>query len=81
METINQVLNKIKWDSNENPEEFSLGYLDRITNEIILIKYADIVRVEDVFFIIKVNSRETYIPLHRIKEILKNNVIIWQREY
>ena len=34
---ILNLLNKIKWDKNLNPEEYSIFYLDRITKSLIEI--------------------------------------------
>ena len=39
MISIKDLLNKIKWDNNEDPKDYSIFYLDRISNKLIKIKY------------------------------------------
>ena len=76
MITIKELLNKIKWDKNLNPKDYSLFYLDRITNELKEIRYKDIKDIEDNFMIL---ADDTNIPLHRIKEVRKQGKLIWRR--
>ena len=76
MITIKELLNKIKWDKNLNPKDYSLFYLDRITNELKEIRYEDIKDIEDNFMIL---ADDTNIPLHRIKEVRKQGKLIWRR--
>ncbi|MBI2658221.1 DUF504 domain-containing protein [Candidatus Woesearchaeota archaeon] len=75
---IHQLLNKIKWDKRENPEEYSILYLDRILNKLIQIPYTSIKKIEGSFMVLE-NVDETNIPLHRIKKVMKNNVVVWER--
>jgi len=76
---IHHLLNKIKWDKRENPQEYTLFYFDRILNKLISIPYNKIKRLEGSFMIID-NEEETNIPLHRIKKVTKNNVVVWERK-
>ena len=76
---IHHLLNKIKWDKRENPKEYSIFYLDRILGKLIKIPYAKIKKIEGTFMILD-NIDETNIPLHRIKKVMKNNVVVWKRK-
>ncbi|MEK6835456.1 MAG: DUF504 domain-containing protein [Nanoarchaeota archaeon] len=67
------VLNKIKWDKALNPNEYSLIYLD--FNKKVEIKFNEIKEISKNF----ISLQDKEIPLHRIKEIRKNNKIIWKR--
>ena len=78
MNIIN-ILNKIKWDKRENPDDYTIFYLDRISNQLKPLKYTDIIRVEDSFMIVIKENEETHIPLHRIKRIRKKDKIILER--
>lgn len=71
------VLNKIKWDDNENPGDYTVGYKD--FEDIKEIRYDDIKRVEDEFMIVDVDGKESNIPLHRIRVIKKKGEVVWQR--
>ncbi|MBW2968049.1 DUF504 domain-containing protein [Candidatus Woesearchaeota archaeon] len=79
MITIQELINKIKWDDREDPSEYSLSYIDRITLKLIPVKYTDILRVEEGFMVLMKKGEETHIPLHRIREVRKKEVVIWQR--
>ena len=76
---IQELINKIHWDKREKPEEYTLFYFDRILNKLISLPYTKIKRLEGSFMIID-NEEETNIPLHRIKKVTKNNVVVWERK-
>lgn len=107
MQPIQHLLNKIKWDKREDPEEYSIFYFDRILKKLIKIPYHKIKRIEGSFMILdrlsshesksggktnpekmggeKVsehfdNEEESNIPLHRIKKVEKNNIVVWERK-
>lgn len=79
MPPIQSLLNKIKWDERENPSDYSIFYLDRILNKLIKIPYTKIKRLEGSFMVLD-NEEETNIPLHRIKKVMKNNIVVWERK-
>ncbi|MEK6983676.1 MAG: DUF504 domain-containing protein [Nanoarchaeota archaeon] len=76
---INDLLNKIKWDKREKPEQYSLLYYDRILNKLIEIPYTKIKRIEGRFMILD-NEEESNVPLHRIKRATKNDIVVWERK-
>ena len=80
MQPIQDLLNKIKWDKRENPEQYSIFYYDRILKKLIKIAYNKIKRIEGSFMVLD-NEEESNIPLHRIKKVVKNSIIIWERKY
>ncbi len=79
MQPIHELLNKIKWDKRENPEEYSIFYFDRILKKLMQIPYNKIKRVEGSFMVLD-NEDESNVHLHRIKKVEKNNVIVWERK-
>ncbi|MBW2997783.1 DUF504 domain-containing protein [Candidatus Woesearchaeota archaeon] len=79
MITIEDLINKIKWDNREDPADYLLFYLDRITKKLVEIRYKDILRVEDGFIVLEREGEETNIPLHRIRKVTKKGEIVWQR--
>jgi len=78
VQPIKDLLNKIKWDKRENPEQYSIFYYDRILNKLIKIPYTKIKRLEGSFMVLD-NEEESNIPLHRIKKILKKGEVVWER--
>ena len=79
MQPIQNLLNKIKWDKRENPEEYSIFYYDRILKELIEIPYEEIKRVEGTFMVLD-NEDESKVPLHRVKKVTRDGYVVWQRE-
>ncbi len=77
MKPIKEILSKIKWDSKETPDDYEIFYLD--FKKLIPIKYTEIKRIEEGFFVIERNNEETFIPLHRIKKVLKKGEVVWER--
>jgi uncharacterized protein (UPF0248 family) len=79
MITIRDLLNKIKWDQNLKPEDYTLYYLDRISKTLKKLKYSDIIRTEGTFIIISIEGEETSIPMHRIRRVKEKNKVVWER--
>ncbi len=80
MQYILDLLNKIKWDKNENPDDYLINYFDRISKKLIEIRFKDIKKIEDNFMILEKENKDTNIPLHRIKQVKKLGKIIWKRQ-
>lgn len=78
MLTAKQMLDKIKWSNKFKPEEITLSYFDRILNKNIKINYGE-VKIEDNFIILEKENKISEIPLHRLREIRKNGIVIWKR--
>lgn len=72
---ILDLLNKIKWDAREKPEEYTVIYFDRLYKNKKEIKFKEIKNFNNLT--LELENRE--IPLHRIREIKKGNKIIWKR--
>ena len=79
MISIIDLINKIRWDKKEHPEDYTIAYEDRIKKELIEIPYTKIKKLEGTFMIIDQDDEETNIPTHRIKQVKKKGEIIWQR--
>jgi uncharacterized protein (UPF0248 family) len=78
MITIKDLINKIKWDKRENPEDYTLTFIDfRKEKEI---SYAQIKRLEGNFMVLDSNGKEVEVPLHRVRKVKKKGNIIWQRK-
>jgi len=79
MQPIHELLNKIKWDKREDPGQYSIFYFDRILRKLIKIPYDKIKRIEGSFMVLD-NEEESNIPLHRIKKVAKNDIVVWKRK-
>ena len=72
---IDDLINKIKWDERENPEEYVIVYQD--LHEEKKMPYTDIDHLEGHTMVLKTG---TEIPLHRIRKVIKQGKVIWQRD-
>ncbi len=79
MKPIIEIINKIKWDKKENPEDYTIGYEDRVSKKIVEIKFTDIKRMEGNFMVIEKNLEESNIPVHRIRVVKKKDSAVWKR--
>lgn len=75
---VKDFLNKIKWSKKENPTEYSIGYWDNVDKKVVFIKFDEIKKIDGNFLLLD-REEETYIPVHRIKEVRKNSVVVWRR--
>ena len=79
---IQQVLSRIRWDRQFGQGAFEIGYYDRVREEIIRVPFAEIIFPEERRDSIRIMDRDGIvqtIPLHRIREVYKNNELIWNR--
>ena len=79
MRPIHELLNQIKWDRRENPDDYLIFYYDRILKKLIPIPYNKIKSIEGSFMVLD-NEEESNIPLHRIRKVAKNNAFVWERK-
>ena len=80
---IQDLLNRIRWDKGFAQGEFSIGYYDRILDEIITVplKMVDVTH-GDHYFAFRFfddEGEEHSVPFHRIREVRKDGELIWQR--
>ncbi len=68
------ALNRIKWDSQLNPEEFEIHYLDRKEDKLLKVNFSDIELQGDFF-----QYHDNLIPLHRIRKILWKGKVVWNK--
>ena len=78
MRTIN-ILNKIKWDKSENPDETFVFYFDRIANKLVKIPFNSIKEIGKSFLTVEKDGEEVEIPIHRVREIKRNEKLIWAK--
>ena len=83
MVPIQDLLHRIRWDTEFGCGEFVIGYYDRIEHEIILVPFREIRFPKDgpgIFELIDQEGQTHSIPLHRVKSVYKNGELIWHRE-
>ena len=78
MISITDLLNKIKWDKQEHPEDYTLAYYDRVEETLKEIKLTR-VTIEEGFMKTRIKGKDVSIPLHRIRKVRKKGELIWKR--
>jgi len=79
MITIKELINKIKWDKRENPEDYILAYWDNMTRKLVEFPYKAIKETSKNFITIEIDGEEKEIPLHRMKLVKKKGETVWKR--
>jgi uncharacterized protein (UPF0248 family) len=81
---IQEVLNRIRWDAQYAQGEFEIGYYDRVEHRIIRVPFREVFFDTDDNFAFQVTDADGVahsIPLHRVKEVVKDGALIWHREH
>jgi len=84
MQPIHELLNQIRWDPNWQNSRFEIGYHDRIRDELIRVPLSELRFSRDDHFdfeLLDVEGELRHIPLHRIKDVYRDGVLIWHREH
>ena len=79
---IQQLLSRIRWDPEFGRGEFVLGYYDRIEDRILHMPLKDVGFEPEDHFSCRILDEEGtahMVPLHRIREVFKDGVLIWER--
>jgi uncharacterized protein (UPF0248 family) len=83
MTPIHELLSRIRWDAEFGRGDFVVGYYDRVAQAIVRVP------LRQVFFdhardfaceIVDDEGEVHMVPLHRIREVSRDGVLIWQRD-
>jgi len=80
---IHELLNRIRWDKEFGQGDFVIGYYDRVEDTIIRTPLREILIEPDDHFAFDIIDHDGVlqsIPLHRIREVYKDNELIWHRD-
>ncbi|MHA1311314.1 MAG: DUF504 domain-containing protein [Candidatus Helarchaeota archaeon] len=82
---IREILNKIKWCSPDEYEEYSIIYTHRgALNDKKEITFDRIIMITPKFFVYRPKglTEDVFIPFHRILKIisLKDNKVLWEKK-
>ena len=81
METILELLNRIRWDDEFGRGTFEVGIYDRVADSIEFHALDELQpeKGNHFSFTLCVDGEILTIPFHRIREVRKNGVCIWKR--
>ena len=82
MVPIQELLSRIRWDSEFGHAQFVVGYYDRIDRQIVKVPLARIVFEADShgsFEAIEADGSAHSVPYHRVREGYRDGELIWRR--
>ena len=82
MTPIQDLLRRIQWDPVFGNAEFEIGYLDRVTGEIVRVPFRRIGFERGAHFALEATEADGSVhtvPLHRVRAVWRNGTLIWQR--
>jgi len=76
LRTVMDVVNRVQWDEQYNPEHFIVGYLDRfdglVEEEFLNFDWSDVTTVDD--------WESFCIPKHRVYYFKQHGEVVWDRK-
>lgn len=82
MQPIHELLARIRWDAEFARSRFDIGYWDRVARQVLRVGLGDIAWDPDnpsLFRIIDADGVERSIPFHRVRQVWRDGVLIWER--
>ena len=81
MVPIHELLSRIRWDPEFGTGEFTIGYEDHVRG-IVRVPLQQL-RIEPgqhfMFGVVDEEGVERQVPFHRVREVLRDGKLIWQR--
>lgn len=80
---LHSLLRRIRWDRDFGSDEREIDYWDRVLQRIVRILFTKIVFASEErasFLFMGRDGVYRRIPLHRVRQVYKNSVLIWARE-
>jgi uncharacterized protein (UPF0248 family) len=81
---IHEVLSRIRWDRQFGEGDFVIGYYDRVEDAVIRVPMRELFFRPDnhsAFDLIDRDGVLHSVPLHRIREVYRNDKLIWHRAH
>jgi uncharacterized protein (UPF0248 family) len=81
MQPLDELLHRIRWDAEFGTGQFALGYYDRVEHEekIVALDATMVDRQSRTFSFADEEGVGHRIPLHRVRSVYKNGVVVWHR--
>lgn len=80
---LQDLLNRIRWDSDFGQGRFDLGYYDRLADRIIVVPLQQVILTAGdhfAFQLITPEGEALSIPFHRVRRVYKDGQLIWDRQ-
>ena len=83
MMPIQDLLNRIRWDSVFAEGDFVIGFYDRLEKPVIRLQLKEVWFEEDDhfdFYFMDEEGEVHSVPFHRVTDVYKDDELIWHRE-
>ena len=80
---LHQLLKRIRWDPEFGRGRFRIAYADHLAGGLVAIELSEFHVDPDnpfMFDVIDETGEKHSIPFHRVKQVFKDDVLIWQRQ-
>lgn len=84
MVPLHELLSRIRWDPAFGAARFVLGYQDRVAQRIVRVDLRGIAIDPDnpaMLELIDAEGHVRSIPQHRVKDVYRNDRLIWHRDH
>jgi uncharacterized protein (UPF0248 family) len=82
MVPIESLLDRIRWDAEFGRADFTIGYYDRVAQNLVTLPL-DRIEIDPgnhfSFTAIEADGSVHEVPFHRVREVHRNGELIWQR--
>lgn len=82
MVPIHDLLHRIQWDAEFGRGAFTIGYLDRKAGRIVRVPFSDVRLIKEALPVLEAVEEDGSVhtvPLHRVREVWRDDVLIWER--
>lgn len=82
MKPIHELLARIRWDAEFAKGRFVIGYLDHVAGKVLRVGLGEIGWDADnpsFFDLTDGSGASRSIPFHRVREVWRDGVLIWER--
>ena len=83
MKTVQEILNRIRWDENFAKHRFKIAFFDRLEQNLITIDFSELQFSPDdhfCFHFVDTFGEIHSVPYHRVRAIYSDDMLIWQRD-
>jgi uncharacterized protein (UPF0248 family) len=79
---IQDLLHRIQWDPQFSQGRFVIGYYDRVRKLVVRVPFQRLALGSGnrfSFDVVAQDGSARMVPLHRVREVWRNDELIWQR--
>ncbi len=83
MKTVQEILNRVRWDEEFAKHRFAIAYYDRLQQDLITVDFKELQFSSDdhfCFYFIDEFGETHSVPYHRIRAVYCDDELIWHRD-